>query len=193
MKKTIQAMLMLLTSVVFGCEIDTEKPSSTQCQNCIEDIPDVQCVNAKENDICIDALDMSIVARCVQGKCKPFGCDICPRLPCQNIACVDDRCHQYPIPDGSTCAKFSEPLATTGNVGFCIAGECQGNAQCGTNDDCPSVECVPTACSINGVCVGYATTPGTVCQMSTGGYGRCFNYTCNPTPNYLIPRPISYE
>jgi hypothetical protein len=46
---------------------------------------------------------------------------------------------------------------------------------------------------VNGVCVGHATLPGTSCQMSTGGNGHCFNYTCNPTTNFVIPRPISYE
>jgi hypothetical protein len=194
MKTGILVGFLVACLSAIGCEEETSTIPWNNCApHCIEEEPDIQCENAEEGTICKDDKDPTIVARCVIGKCKSFGCDICPRSPCQNLVCVDDICHQYPMPDGRACAGFAEPFSRTGDIGFCIAGRCTGNAQCSTNEDCPSVECVPTTCSVNGTCVGYSTVPGAICELPSGQQGHCFNYTCNPTSVFATLRPTSSE
>lgn len=154
---------------------------------CVEQVPnevplplfDVCAVHA-DDTICEYAADSLAVARCVKGACVPYGCDICPRLPCNRNVCDDGICKQVAEDDGTMCTAFPAPLSPSGVVGTCSAGACVGAVQCSSHSDCPSIECIPTICGANGTCEGIATVPGYACQTETGEPGACFNFTCNP-------------
>lgn len=139
------------------------------------------CAGEREGASCEMASDPGLVARCVNGACTPFGCDLCPRLPCQTIACDDGLCRQTAMDDGAQCTAFSDPLAPSGVVGRCEQGSCRGTVLCDGETSCPSVECVPTSCGSNGVCVGYAMPPGMACEYAPEQWGACFNFTCQPS------------
>jgi hypothetical protein len=153
----------------------------TGCSSDVERTVD-GCTTIIDGTICTIKNDSSIVARCENEKCIPFGCDICPRLPCQNIACTDDVCHQTPIDDGSACVGFPDPLAASGIVGTCDNGQCTGSVMC-TGSECPMVECMTTSCNEKGICVGFSVLPGTNCTTANGKLGSCFNYTCTEPSN----------
>jgi hypothetical protein len=148
------------------------------CENEVQPKTDAACADMPPAAIC-EHEDPSIVARCVSGICTPFDCDICPRLPCRSIACVDGTCRQTNAEDFSHCAAFPDPFASSGPLGWCSDGDCIGTVGCQSMPVCPSVECVHSICDEKKRCIGLSPLPGTGCTTSDDKPGFCFNYTCS--------------
>jgi hypothetical protein len=180
--------LMVSCLLTSGCFFDVDVDRIKH-----EPSPLSPCATLGDGAMCTFNNDPTIVARCENNECKPFGCDVCPRLPCKTIACVDDLCRQSAMSDGQSCVAFSDPLATVGDVGTCNAGACENIVPCGTDEDCPTVECTATTCSEWGTCIGYSVLPGEVCDYAPNQAGRCFNYTCQLPTTLTTPRQASSD
>lgn len=180
---------VLLMAITFNCmlpgcaaSVGDETPAIAHSVNT------APCMGRTDGDVCAVGGDPGLVARCMAGECVPYDCHICPRLPCQTVACVEGQCRQTAMLDGASCVAFEEPLSESGLVGHCESGQCTGTVECASNHDCPSVECTRSSCDSSGQCIGYTTLPGTACEYAPNEWSWCFNYTCQTPINAISPR-----